>query len=335
MYKYLLIALCAALGANGIALAEPVQLRLASPSAPQGMINQGVVIPWAEEVSKASDGTLEIKVFAGPALANYGNVYDRTIQGVVEAAFGIFGPITSDFPRASVVALPFETKTGEEAALAMWRLYAKGVIASEFQKIHLLAVNVFPNVSLHFRNKHVKTLADMNGLKLTGEGRVIGRSITALGAAPVTIPVTELYNATQRAVVDGSAIAWPAILTYKLDETTKFHLDIPLANDSAMTFMNKDAYAKLPAKAKAAIDARSGEPLVRRFTTTVDGMTNGAREQAKKQPDQVIYTLDPAEEARWIERVKPSIEEWVRTTPDGARVLAAYRDEVKKIRAGM
>jgi TRAP-type C4-dicarboxylate transport system substrate-binding protein len=191
------------------AQAEPMQLRLASPSAPQGQINQGVVIPWAEEVSKASDGTLEIKVFPGPALANYGNVYDRTIQGVVEAAFGIFGPITSDFPKSSVVALPFETKTGEEAALAMWRLYAKGVIASEFQKIHLLAVNVFPNVSLHLRNKQVKTLADMNGLKITGEGRVIGRSLTALGAAPVTIPVTELYNATQRATVDGSAIAGP------------------------------------------------------------------------------------------------------------------------------
>jgi hypothetical protein len=28
-------------------------------------------------------------------------------------------------------------------------------------------------------------------------------------------------------------------------------------------------------------------------------------------------------------------EEWVRTTPDGANVLAAYRAEVKRIRAGM
>jgi len=67
----------------------------------------------------------------------------------------------------------------------------------------------------------------------------------------------------------------------------------------------------------------------------VDKMTNDARELARKQPDQVIYTLDAAEEARWIERVKPSIEEWVKTTPDGEKVLAAYRDEVKKIRAGM
>jgi TRAP-type C4-dicarboxylate transport system substrate-binding protein len=164
---------------------------------------------------------------------------------------------------------------------------------------------------------------------------VIGRSLTALGVAPVTIPVTELYNATQRATVDGSAIAWPAILTYKLNETTKFHLDIPLANDSAYTIMNKDAYAKLPAAARQAIDKASGEVLVRRFTRAVDGMTNGARELARSQPGQVIYTLDPAEEARWIERVKPSVEEWVRTTPDGAAVLAAYREEVKKIRAGM
>jgi hypothetical protein len=32
--------------------------------------------------------------------------------------------------------------------------------------------------------------------------------------------------------------------------------------------------------------------------------------------------------------VTPLIDEWVKNTPDGARVLAAYRAEVAKARAG-
>jgi len=42
--------------------------------------------------------------------------------------------------------------------------------------------------------------------------------------------------------------------------------------------------------------------------------------------------LDPAEEARWKEAVAPVTEDWVKSTPDGAHVLAAFRDEVKAVR---
>jgi hypothetical protein len=38
---------------------------------------------------------------------------------------------------------------------------------------------------------------------------------------------------------------------------------------------------------------------------------------------------------RWKQRVQPMLDEWVKTTPDGAHVLAAFRDEIAKVRAGM
>jgi TRAP-type C4-dicarboxylate transport system substrate-binding protein len=315
--------------------AQTLQYKMASPTAPTGLLNAQTISPWAAEVSKASGGTLEIKVFAGPTIANFGNVYDRTITGVAEIGYAIYGPISSDFPKTLVSTLPFETKTGGEAALAVWRLYEKGLIADEYAKVKLLAINIFPNVSLHSRSKRIEKIADLNGMKVSTEGRVHTRSLASLGAATVTMPVTELYQSLQRGVIEASLIAWPAILTYKLDETTKYHLDVELGNDNGFTFMNKDAYAKLPAPAKQAIDKASGEPLVKRFVKTVDNMVDGAREQVKKRADHVVYRLAPAEEARWRQRVEPSISAWLNTTPNGAAVLAAYREEVKKIRAGM
>ncbi|HLI23054.1 MAG TPA: hypothetical protein VKV32_18160, partial [Stellaceae bacterium] len=53
--------------------------------------------------------------------------------------------------------------------------------------------------------------------------------------------------------------------------------------------------------------------------------------KAAKQP---IVTLSPEEEASWKARAKPVVDAWVASTPDGAKVLAAYHTEIAKIRAG-
>ncbi|HWG06650.1 MAG TPA: hypothetical protein VG271_16685, partial [Beijerinckiaceae bacterium] len=53
-----------------------------------------------------------------------------------------------------------------------------------------------------------------------------------------------------------------------------------------------------------------------------------------KAANQTITTLSPAEEAHWKERAKPVVDAWVAATPDGGKVLAAYRAETANIRAG-
>jgi hypothetical protein len=57
------------------------------------------------------------------------------------------------------------------------------------------------------------------------------------------------------------------------------------------------------------------------------------RDTVAALPNQHISRLDPAEEKRWAERVAPVTEAWIRTTPNGAAVLAAYREEIVKARA--
>ena len=47
------------------------------------------------------------------------------------------------------------------------------------------------------------------------------------------------------------------------------------------------------------------------------------------------YKLPPAEEQRWRDRTKDVVEEWTKTTPDGARIFEGYRriaTEVTKAR---
>lgn len=58
------------------------------------------------------------------------------------------------------------------------------------------------------------------------------------------------------------------------------------------------------------------------------------RDATKAMSGQTIASLAPAEEARWRDLVAPVTDEWVKSTPDGAHVLASFRAELAAIRAG-
>jgi TRAP-type C4-dicarboxylate transport system substrate-binding protein len=97
--------------------------------------------------------------------------------------------------------------------------------------------------------------------------------------------------------------------------------------------MNKATYAKLPDKARAAVDRHSGETFAKRMGAAVEVMEKEGRERVRAMAGHTLAEIDPAEAARWRERIAPVVEEWVKRTPNGAEVLAAYRAEIAKIRA--
>jgi len=333
-YAIAIAIACVALGiAVGPAHADdPVLIKFAIPTPPQSPTSMGLQ-GWAEETSKASAGALQIQTFLGPTVATIFNAYDRVLNDVVDIGFGNFGPLATQFPKSAVVTLPFESRTGRESTLGFWRLYANGTIASEYSKVHPIALLTFPGVNLHGK-KPVHNLAELKGLKVAAQGRVITKAVENLGATPIATAVAEFYTALQRGTIDYVATAWTALPTFKLHEETSYHLEVPLGTDNVYVVMNKASFDRLPQKLKTLIDEKAGIPLQERMIKVIDGSTNGARTMVRGLPGHTIASLAPEEEQRWAALVAPVIDEWARETPDGVRVLAAFRDEVKKIRAG-
>jgi TRAP-type transport system periplasmic protein len=330
--KTLMAAAGLALIAAAPALADPVPIKFAYPSAPNNALFQADQA-WADDVNNASNGAIEIKLFPGGVIADNSNMYDRVTGGVADIGFAVFGPVSSVFPKTNVGTLPFEARNHREDALALWHLYAKGVISDEFTKFRPLAFIVFPGLVIHSK-KPIHTLEDMKGMKISVEGRVLSTMMPRLGAAPISLQPGELYQSLQRGLVDAVPQGWPSVPTFHLNEVTNFHLEAPLGFNTGYVAINNDTYAKLPAAGRAAIDKLSGEVYVERLAAADDAMQAIGRDATKALPGQTIAQLDPAEEARWKEAVAPVTEEWVKATPDGAHVLAAFRDELKAMRAG-
>jgi TRAP-type transport system periplasmic protein len=324
------IALAAPLAA---AEAAPMQLKFAFIGPPTNAMHKQGIGRWAEKVTADSGGEVAVKVFNGPSLATLFNAYDRLQNGVIEVTYATVGPIVTQFPKTTVSNLPFVAENSTEASLALWRLYERGLIADEFAKVHPVAIITFADVSIHAR-KPFKTMDDIAGWKIGAQSRLTGQVIEKLGATAISMPVNEFYQSLQRGTIDGAGTAWPAIMAFKIIEVVNTHLEEPLSGEAAFCAMNKSIYAKLPAKAKAAVDKYSGEIFSRWLGEAIDGEFEHGRAAARKMANHTLVKLSPDERKRWEERLAPVTAQWVKSTPNGAAVLTAFREEIAKIRAG-
>ena len=321
------LALC-----GSAALAEPAQIKFAFPAPPQSLVHVWGSKPWMEEVETAAGGTVEIKFFPGPALGNFHNIYDRLLNGVADIAFGTFSDMAGVFPRTTVSNLPFQAQSCSDAGLALWRILENGTIAPEYEKVRTLGLFTFPPSAFH-TNKPVKTAAAIKGMKFTSNSRVGSRIIELLGAAPVTMTPPEVYQSVQRGLAQGAVIGWSAFFPFKLHEVTKYHLEAPFGNSASFFFMNKESYARLPEAAQKAFDASSGEKFTRALGVAADKMQAQGRADVETMPGHTVTTLDAAETENWQRILAPMVDEWLKDTPDGPKVLAAYRDAIAQIRS--
>ena len=106
---------------------------------------------------------------------------------------------------------------------------------------------------------------------------------------------------------------------------------IPLGAPAGFIVMNKQSYAKLSDKGKKIIDANTGEGFVRDFSTFFEKLGHGIRDKAKADPSQHFHTLTAEQAANWTKVLEPVIDKWAKETPNGDKILAAFRADMKTL----
>jgi TRAP-type C4-dicarboxylate transport system substrate-binding protein len=304
-------------------------LKFAMPGSPHDQHYRQVLIPWAKKVEKDSNGAVKIQFFVGPRLANFHNMLDRMLNGVVDIGFGLLGPTGHPFPRTDVAQLPFISGDPAEVAPALWTLYAHGVITEEYKSWKVLALFAFPGIQIH-ATVPLNGMADLKGRKLAVTSKILAETLTALGGAPVSMAPPDQYQAISNGVLQGNFMPWTGVDDFKIYEVAKHHLETNLGVATAYIMMSKASYDKLPAAAKKAIDENSGLGFSRALGNNT---SKHSRETAKRiggLPGQTIKALSAEQKVRWAKILQPVTDEWVNGTPNGAAILAAYKAAIKK-----
>ena len=326
-------AICAA--AVPAAKAEEVNLLFGTTLPAQVHLNVRVLHPWADKINEQGKGVVHIDVRDGESIANLSNFYSRVQDDVIQISWGLQSAIGGKFPRTQVGALPFEVDKAENGSVALWRLYQRGLFDAEYDTVKPLFMITFPPAGGHFA-KAPKTLENLNGLKLATGSKVGADTVSRLGGAPLSMVTSEYYTAIQRGMVDGVLVQWTAFQPFKLQDVTFYHVETKLGGGATgMVFMAKKRYDALPAAARKILDDNSLEAESRVYGKFWDDVDNEGREMVKALGDKhQIVTIPPEIEAKWRTAISPVIDDWQKTTPDGDKVLAAFRTEIAKVRAG-
>lgn len=106
--------------------------------------------------------------------------------------------------------------------------------------------------------KQVRNLDDIKGMKI----RVIGKYPTemwkTLGASPLLLAAPDTYDAAQKGVIDGMAVNWGLIATFRFNEVCKYWTDAGVYTNIFAMAMNKEKWNSLSPDIQQAIMSVSG-----------------------------------------------------------------------------
>lgn len=282
------------------------ELKLHSFVPPSHVIWTDVLTPWSQEVAKLSGNKLTVRLFPSMQLGGKPpELYRQTVQGITDATFTLPGYTSNDFPIMALTELPGTAKNADDGTRKLWAKFDK-FLAREYKDTKVLMLWNSDSASLMSKSKPIRTLEDLKGMKIRTPSAAQSAQLEALGATPIDMPVTQIYNNLDRGVIDATMIPMSAALDFKLIEVAKyFTIDAPLGRSPFLVAMNRARYEKLPADLKKIIDTTTGLNLSLKGAATYDKKNNEALAAAKK--DRELIPLSPQERARWIAAFKPMI----------------------------
>jgi|SRR5690348_6187259 TRAP-type transport system periplasmic protein len=323
----------ASLGATGLVQAEEAVLLFGTSTPPGTHISIRVFHPWAERINEQGKGVVKIDVRDGMEIANPGNFYTRVREDVIQIGWGSHNSVPGTFPLSGFSNLPFQTESSETSSVAFWRLIKAGYFDAEYKDIVPLFVQIYPQSQIHLA-KVPKSPDDIAGLRLMVVAKTNADVAIRLGAAPISLLLPELYQGLQRNTVDGALMSWTAFQPFNLAEVTTYHIDTALGTPPAMVFMAKKRYDSLSTEVRKIIDQNSGEAESRALGKAWDEVAEEARQAVKRDPKHSVVTPSAELTAKWQAAVAPVTDAWVKATPGGDKILAAFRETFDKVKAG-
>jgi C4-dicarboxylate-binding protein DctP len=170
------------------------------------------------------------------------------------------------------------------------KLESKGIVGLAYWD------NGFKDLSA---NKALRSPADVKGLKMRIQSsNVLESQMRALGALPQKMAFSEVYQALQTGVVDGTENPPSNFYTQKMHEVQKYMTVTEHGYLGYAVIVNKKFWDGLPADIRSALDGAIKDAT--RFANEIARKENDdAVEAVRKSGKTQIITLTPAERGAW------------------------------------
>jgi TRAP-type C4-dicarboxylate transport system substrate-binding protein len=306
------LAACAAPGSPTPApSAGPVDLILGHFVPTRHEYHARLLEPWTREVAERSAGRVRITIHPGGALGPAPAQYKSVTAGAMDIGLGVHSYTPGRFPLTESLELPFLWDSGVGATQALQALYRSvPTVRNEYADAKVLALWANGPAYLMTARTPVKTLEDLRGLKLRSPGAMHNKTIEALGAVPLSTPVTEVYDALDRGVVNGTVSAPSTFASFNLAEVVT---QATVARFTVATFflvMNAQKWAGLRADDQRLLDELADEPLGLQAARVSDETDTAGIGLARERGVE-LHQLPADELRRWESAAAGVSEQWI------------------------
>ncbi|MEQ8354862.1 MAG: TRAP transporter substrate-binding protein [Kiloniellaceae bacterium] len=210
---------------------------------------------FAEEVTKASGGELEIVAHPGGSLFGGGEIYRAVRTGQAPIGERLISALGNEDPLFEIDALPFLATSFDDS----WKLYkaSKPQLEKTLGDAGLVLLYAVPWPPQGLYNKTaVASAADMKGTKFRAYNAATSRLAELMGAVPTKIEAAELSQAFATGVADSMISSGSTGYDRKIWEHVKYWYDVQAWLPKNMVIVNKAAWDGLDAKLqKIVLDA--------------------------------------------------------------------------------
>jgi TRAP-type transport system periplasmic protein len=321
------------------AVAQTTTLTMSSWVSPSHLLTKDVLAVWGQQVEKATNGRVKLHMLPKHPSAAPGT-FDAVRDGLVDVSY-----VTASYtPARHVLPLLPELAGGGNTSVinsvAYSRIHWKYLQpVGEYKGVKLLGVFTHGPGQMFNTKRPINKVEDLAGMKIRTGGGIAEETARALGASAFVKPAPESYELLSSGVADGTFFPLESIISFKLGSVIKYATLFPggFYSSAFGFFMNEDKWNKLSKQDQDAINSVSGEALAVLAGKAWDATDAAALEEMKRVGIQ-ISTPSPEFVKDVQERAKPISDKWVKDATakgvDGAKVLAEFREEVKRAAAG-
>lgn len=259
-------------GSLAPAAAEPVELIYNIFIPPQAGITRHGLMPWAEEVEAASNGTLKLTIPTA-SLAPVPKLWDAVEDGLIDIALVVNAFKANRIALPTILTIPLVDGGAEAVSRAWWETYeAHFRDVDEYGPFLPLAGFTTNGPHIMATKKHINMPEDLAGLKIRVEGAEQLELFERMGATPIGQPGLNSFELLTGGVVDaglspfGSAMVQGQVGV--TNEITTFPGGFSRAGFTLV--MLRERFDSLPPEAQEAILSTTGVELSARLGAIVD-----------------------------------------------------------------
>ena len=204
---------------------------------------------YAAKIEKRTNGQVKITITFAGGLGKGEELLMLTARGAIDMTSTApgYNPDQLRYWRAFQTPLVFQTT--EQAMMVLGKVYVEfPIYRDEMDKVGVVWLLQQPlgEYYLSGPSPDCISVAALRGKKIRSFGADIPKAFSAIGAVPVTVAPTAIYEALQHRNLDFSFINAGNIQQYKLHEVGKYHCGPVMAITGHNVTIGKRTWGRLP-----------------------------------------------------------------------------------------